>query len=143
MKVYAATSGEYSDYRVEHIFARREDAETYEGGDRVEEFEVRMGPVEMRPWHTLVWRASAPDLEKDGVRLDEPRNPFEQHWPKDFDGRPDYVAHHWAGPPERTGLVLHVEGWDPQRVRKVYSEQRAQCLARAATGGQATGPEGG
>ena len=29
MKIYLAMSGEYSDYRVRHAFARREDAEAY------------------------------------------------------------------------------------------------------------------
>lgn len=35
MKVYLATAGEYSDYRVKHAFARREDAESYRLGDDV------------------------------------------------------------------------------------------------------------
>lgn len=126
MKVWLATSGEYSDYRIEHVFARQEDAEAYEGADRVEEYEVREGPVEMRPRHTLMWRAHRPDGEGDSLQL---ANPFESTWPQDFDGRPEYAAHHWDGPPQRTGPVLTVEGWDLQRVRKVYSEQRAQYLA--------------
>jgi hypothetical protein len=126
VRVYLATSGEYSDYGVDHVFARREDAEAYEGADRVEEFELREGPVEMRPWHTLVWRADDPDTERTSLALE---NPYVQSWPQDFDDRPGYAAHHWAGPPERTGPVLHVEGWDLQRVMKVYSEQRAQYLA--------------
>jgi hypothetical protein len=126
VKVWLATSGEYSDYTVCHVFARQEDAEAYEGAGRVEEFELREGPVEMRPWHTLLWRADDPDHEKDSLRL---ANPYGSSWPKDFDGRPEYAAHRWDGPPERTGPILTVEGWDLQRVMKVYSEQRAQYLA--------------
>ncbi len=53
MKVYLATSGEYSDYRVCHAFAREEDAASYALGDAVLELEVRDGPVEVRPEHTL------------------------------------------------------------------------------------------
>lgn len=127
VKVYVATSGEYSDYRIEHVFARQQDAEAYQGADRVDEYEVRDGPVEMRPWHTITWNPDLGDREHDSMRL---ANPLESAWPKDFDGRPEYAAHHWAGPPERTGPVLYVEGWDLQRVRKVYSEQRAQHIAR-------------
>jgi hypothetical protein len=130
VKVYIATSGEYSDYTICHVFARQEDAEAYEGASRVEEFEVRDGPVEMRPWHTLMWRANHPDGERDSSHL---AHPYESSWPQDFDGRPDHVAHYWAGPPERTGPILTVQGWDLTRVRKVYSEQRAQYIARQDT----------
>jgi hypothetical protein len=38
MIIYLATRGEYSDYRVCHAFARREDAEAYKLGDDVAEF---------------------------------------------------------------------------------------------------------
>jgi hypothetical protein len=127
MKVYLATSGEYSDYRVCHVFARREDAEAYEGSDHVEEYEVRDGPVEMRTWYRFIWLAGSPDRERDGL---QPANP---HWyteQRDFDGDPRHVRHHWHGPPERTGRVLEIEGWDLSRIKKVYSEQRAQYLAK-------------
>ena len=127
MKVYLATSGEYSDYQIVHVFARREDAEAYQGAERVEEFEVRDGPVEMRTWNTLMWHAERPDREAANFAA---ANPSEYSSLKDFDGRPQNVTHAWYGPPARTGPVLHVEGWDLGRIRKVYSEQRAQFLAR-------------
>ncbi len=127
MKVYLATSGEYSDYQIAHVFARKEDAEAYQGATRVEEFEVRDGPVEMRPWHTLIWSPDIGNREGDGLAL---ANPHESSWPKDFDGKPRNVTHAWYGPPQRTGPILYVEGWDLDRARKVYSEQRAQFLAR-------------
>ncbi len=126
MKVYVATSGEYSDYRICHVFARREDAEDYAGADSVEEYEVRGGPVEMRPWHTLTWNTDLPDREATSLAL---ANPYEQSWPQDFDGDERKTSHAWNGPPQRTGPVLEVQGWDLNRVRKVYSEQRAQYLA--------------
>ena len=130
MKVYVATSGEYSDFRIEHVFARQEDAESSAGADSVTEFEVREEPVEMRSWHTLTWNPGLGDCERTSFALE---NPYEQSWLKDFDGRPEYAVHHWAGPPERTGPVLQIEGWDPRRVRKVYSEQRARYLAGMQT----------
>lgn len=126
MKVWLATSGEYSDYGVDHVFARREDAEAYEGADRVEEFELREGPVEMRPWHTLVWNPELGDRERTSLALE---NPYGSSWPQDFDGREGHAEHRWNMPPATIGPVLYVEGWDLQRVRKVYSEQRAQYLA--------------
>jgi len=127
VKVYLATSGEYSDYRVGHVFTRREDAEAYPLGDDVEERELRDGPVEVRDWHTVTWRADAPDLPADGLRA---TNPWVTSYLRDFDGRPGHIEHDWAGPPERAGPVLAVRGWDREGVMKVYSEQRAQFLAR-------------
>jgi hypothetical protein len=126
VKVYVATSGEYSDYQVVHVFARQEDADAYQGADHVEEYEVRDGPVEMRAWHTLIWSPDIGDREATSLAL---ANPHESSSPKDFDGKPRNVTHAWYGPPQRTGPILYVEGWDLQRVRKVYSEQRAQHLA--------------
>jgi hypothetical protein len=129
MKVYLATSGEYSDYRVQHVFTRREDAEEYPLGDDVEERELRDGPVEVRFWHALIWRANHPDeVARDFCAA----NPYQSEECRDFDGRPGHIQHHWAGPPERTGPILYVEGWDREGVLKVYSEQRAQHLARKA-----------
>jgi hypothetical protein len=125
MKVYLATSGEYSDFRVRHVFARREDAESYELGDDVEEREVRDGPVEVRSWHRLYWHPGKPDADDgDSFALG---NPWSSSRPSDFDGRARLVEHRWddtAG-----GRVLTVEGWDLDGVRKVYSEQRAQHIA--------------
>ena len=130
MKVYLATSGEYSDYRIEHVFAREEDADAYQGADRTEEREVREGPVEMRYRHYLMWTPELGDRDGDSLRL---ANPYESHGMEDYDGRPDRAVHRWDMPPVATSPVLRVEGWDLQRVRKVYSEQRAQYLARVAS----------
>jgi len=128
VKVYIATSGEYSDYQICHVFARQEDAEAYEGADRAEEFEVRDGPVEMRPRHTLTWNPDLGDRKRTSTALE---NPYISSWPQDFDGDERCVRHHWNMPPATTGPVLHVEGWDLARVMKVYSEQRAQFLAKS------------
>jgi hypothetical protein len=121
--VYLATSGQYSDYRVQHVFTRREDAESYALADHVEERELHDGPVEVRDWHELVWKPG-----KAG-------DPWEQAEPRDFDGREGHAQHHWRTldwrtPPE---VVLTVTGWDLERVRKTYSEQRAMYLASQET----------
>ena len=126
MKVYAATSGEYSDYRVRHIFAREEDARAYALGDDVEEFELREGPVEVRSWHTLRWDAGKPDRKAEGGL--SAGNPWTYSQRRDFGGNAQHAEHEWAG----NGLWLLVSGWDPHLVRKVYSEQRAQYEAAKA-----------
>jgi hypothetical protein len=121
VKVYLATAGEYSDYRVLQVFARREDAESYELGEDVEEWDVEDGPVEMRTWHSLHWWPARPEgRDPQGLRMD---NPFERSSLRDFDSKLR-TSHHW----HQDGLI--VEGWDLNAVHKVYSEQRAQHIAR-------------
>jgi hypothetical protein len=126
MKVYVATSGEYSDYRVQHIFANREDAEAYAGADEVTEWDVLDHPVEQRQWYQLIWSPKIEDREHvPGYRMG---NPHEQTWQEDYTGNdPGYAAHHWTA--RGSEVVLCVQGWELDRVRKVYSEQRAQYLA--------------
>ena len=123
MKVYVATSGEYSDYGIRHIFARREDADAYACADNVEEWEVLEGSVETRLWHHLMWTPEMPDSAEKNFH-----NPWEWSSQRDFDGHPDRVVHHLEESPAHK-TMLHVSGWDLQRVRKVYSEQRAQYIA--------------
>lgn len=124
MKVYLATSGDYSDYRVRHVFARREDAEAYALGDDVEEFEVQEGPIEVRPWHQLMWWPGRPDRQAAAFASANPLVYSTER--RDYDGNPRHADHHW----DDARACLEVEGWDRDRVKKVYSEQRAQYLAR-------------
>lgn len=122
MKVYLATAGEYSDFRVQHAFARRQDAEAYKLGDDVMELEVRDGPVEVRYWHDLDWWADQPDeMAVSGYKV---ANPCTSSELRDFDGSEKRAQHAWSG------VNLNVQGWDLDLVKKVYSEQRAQYLAR-------------
>lgn len=130
MKVYLATRGEYSDYQVCHAFARREDAESYKLADNdVLELELHDGPVEVRRWYQLTWRADRPD--GDGMALGNPYTYAGEE--RDFDGNEKHVEHRWskAHMQEIEGNAhLQVGGWDLALVKKVYSEQRAQYLAR-------------
>lgn len=122
MKVYVATSGSYSDYRIEAVFAREEDARDFELGEHFEEYEVHEGPLEVRDWWTLRWFP----------RADSSRDPIPYSSPRAFDGHPNYACHEWnkdAGHP-----MLVVSGWDRDRVMKVFSEQRAQWIARKDMG---------
>ena len=127
MKVYLATAGEYSDYRVCHAFTRREDAESYKLGDEVKELELHDGPVEVRTWHRLTWNTRMEDRSGGDFYSANP-HVFDEL--KDFDGDPRRAGHQWALPPQVIAPVLYVEGWDRRLVLKVYSEQRAQYLAK-------------
>jgi len=127
VKVYLATSGEYSDYGVCHAFSRREDAEAYPLGDDVLELEVHDGPVEVRFWYEMSWVPRWPDRESDGLTA---ANPYISSEQRDFDGDERHVRHEWDGPHAANGPWLTVQGWDKQVVLKVYGEQRAQYLAR-------------
>ena len=130
MRIYLAVRGEYSDFRVCHAFAREEDALAYALGDDVMEMKLREGPVEVRKWHTLWWRPDLGDREQSGFANS---NPYESQDERDFDGDERHCVHELETPEKYSSLplgdVLKVEGWSIERVRKVYSEQRAQYLA--------------
>lgn len=119
--VYLATAGEYSDYRVCHAFARREDAESYKLGGEVLELEIHDGPVEVRYWYDLDWDSRVQDRNSSPTRYG---NPHVEPELRDFDGNERHVQHTWSG------AWLNVQGWDLALVKKVYGEQRAQYLAR-------------
>lgn len=134
MKVYIATSGSYSDYRIDNVFLREEDAKAYAQGKGDEggwdEYEVHEGPVERRPWYCLTW---CPHLEDRKGGSGVVANPFMTDYVQDYDPALK-LCHEWGKTwnydPELRHDVLKVEGWDKQDVLKVYSEQRAQYRAR-------------
>ena len=121
VKVYAATSA----HRVHHIFADLKDAEAYEGADEVIEWDVLDHPVERRPWYEIIWSPKIEDREQiPGFRM---ANPHEACWQRDYtESDTGYVSLHWASRGHE--VVLCVQGWELDRVRKVYAEQRAQYL---------------
>jgi hypothetical protein len=129
-KAYLATSGEYSDYRVCHAFAREEDAMSYGLGDDVLELEIHEGPIEVRNWHFMTWHPHLPDRQGDTHAAPNPLFSTER---RDFDGRPKHAEHRWDV--DHLGHQrLIVQGWHLERVQKVYSEQRAQYIARKDMG---------
>ncbi|MEV2277725.1 hypothetical protein AB0I72_19275 [Nocardiopsis sp. NPDC049922] len=138
MKVYLATAGEYSDFRVQAVFANRPDAEAHELADDVMEYEVHEGPIEVRTWHELRWHSWQEDREVcPGVEVGNPVEYTRRH---PFDHNPKRVTHEWnrfgkAHPGD--WLVLVVEGWDLAAVGKVFSEQRTQYEATRPQEGQA------
>lgn len=129
--VYLATAGAYSDYRVVHAFARREDAESYKLGDEVKEMEVHEGPVEVRTWYVLFWWPDRPDAPPDAITAGNPWTNFSDQ--RDYDGDPGHVEHQWEVQSNINYVqhpLLSVGGWDLALVKKVYGEQRGQYLAR-------------
>lgn len=123
MKVWIATSGSYSDYRIVAVFTREEDADAFELGDSFEEYEVHEGPLEVRDWWTLRWFPQG--------QTGQDRHESVQR--RAFDGHPNYARHQWQKD-GRHVPYLNVEGWDLQRVREVFSEQRAEWIARKDMG---------
>lgn len=137
MKVYLATSGEYSDYTVRKVFLREEDADAYDLADSTTEFEVHEGPVDVRSWHTLTWRTELADATDRQIAAYD-QNPATCSSMRDFDGNERNCSHSWStawDSATRTRVpILYVQGWDLDRVRKVYSEQRAQFIANSDMG---------
>lgn len=129
-KVYLATAGEYSDYRVLKAFTNSDDAWAYPLGEEVIELELHDGPIEVRMWSELWWWPHEPDSPDSSFQHG---NPHESHTQKDFDGRPKWVERRWTRN-NRGQSLLVVEGWEAQAVRKVYSEQRAQHIAKQDMG---------
>ncbi len=140
MKVYLATSGSYSDYRVVRVFLNKEDADAYPLKDYVEEFDLHEGPVETRPWYVLKWFPDEPDGEHvvestnnghyHSCTLVNPREMYARH--QDYDGHPNRLEHRWLN--GRDSGCLWVEGWEEERVRKVYGELRAEWLNNKSLG---------
>ena len=68
MKVYVVTSGSYSDYRIEEIFAKKEDAEALAAvlsdGNEVDEWEVNKRRV-VPLWS--IWMKGNGDLDDDYI----------------------------------------------------------------------------
>ncbi len=124
MKVWLATAGEYSDYRVLHVFAREEDARTYSLGEDVEERELREGPVEVRARVYLAWSSWLPDREATSHHQ---ANPYVYTCSEDYDAAAG-TTHRWDD--SHFGRTLSVHGWDREGVMKVYSEQRVQHAAK-------------
>jgi hypothetical protein len=102
---------------------------SYALGDDVMELELHDGPIEVWSWYSLVWDADQPDRPGDGMRLPNPDTKTER---RDFDGRPKHAEHRWDE--TQYGRRLVVQGWELRRIQKVYSEQRAQYIARKDMG---------
>lgn len=123
MKVYVVIRG--SGHRIHHIFANREDAEAYEGGDEVIEWDVLEHPIEQRTWYEVMWSPKIPDRTGETMAMS---NPHTSAWQRDYNGEPGYPTHTWNYRGDE--VVLLVQGWDPDKVHAVFLEQRAQYEAQ-------------
>ena len=142
MKVWFASSGDYSEYRVDQVFASRETAERYvevnghsyvEGGD--DGIEVRDSLPE--PIFELALRCT---VTRYGVEFEfEDRRGWfpevdDEDWrPRracevDIISKPSWVGRLTDSTHEAT-VSVNVVGYDEERVRKVYTERKARALA--------------
>lgn len=125
--IWAVSSGEYSDYGVDAVFASRELAEGYVriltentshlsyGDDRrIEEFTYYDA---LPDWKVIL-------VARQTIG-DSPREYVERTWVS-WEGETQVKANLWE---HRGSVDIHVEGTDHQRVRKVFSEKLAQVKA--------------
>lgn len=119
--VHVVFAGEYADRTVCRVFAREEDAASYDMGDDYEEWDVTEGPMETEAYHTLRWYCSSPS---------GPSNPLRDAQRLDRDAHSDEVVVQWwtAGP--RPAIL--VSGWDLKAVEARYVEERAKYEGREA-----------
>lgn len=131
--MWVISQGEYSDYRVLAICASKELAdaqvalitggEDSYGAARVEEMmflaEV-VQPVVSLALSVTIWDDGATSHERESMRSD---------WPWEFYGGP--VSWRWVRAPIHNGKGgrLDVNGTDLERVRRVFSDRRAELLA--------------
>ena len=134
-KMYAVTSGAYSDYRVlclcmsksdaEVIAAKyRSDPQTYGGAD-VASFPIVDASVEQIATHKMtceVWDDGTTSPTREG-RMTE--------WPFDTLNGLHPVKWRWVRAPVHQGIGgrLDVWGTDLERVRRVFSDRRAMLIA--------------
>lgn len=135
--VWAISSGCYSDYGVLCICPSKSEAEAlkqritaerigyYAHYDdlRVEPFKVvdsSIDPVEILSMQVEVW---------DDGSMTKTRQAVRREWPFDSDARP--LMWRWVRAPihDGQGGRLEVSGTDHERVRRVFSDRRAQVLA--------------
>jgi hypothetical protein len=132
--IWAVSSGEYSDYGVEAVFATKELAEEYVrifientsrlsyGDDRrVEEFTYY---DELPDWKViLVARQTIGASPREYVERTQ------VSWEGETQIKADLWEHQGYDADRGLAIDIHVEGTDHQRVRKVFSEKLAQAKA--------------
>ncbi len=138
--MYAVASGEYSDYRVvcvcdsearaEAVAASlRDDSDGWRRDARVESINY----VDHPPEKVTVHHASV-EVFDDGTTREQ-RQPWQTtEWPFDHWEPLDAVSWRWVRAPMYNckGGRLDVRGTDQERVRRVFSDRRAQLLAEDA-----------
>ncbi len=134
--VYAATDGEYSDYRVDRMFTRREDADQFAAvmGMNVEEFDLHDSLPEPRICHQIRayvrvwWLARSPRVEVDDKYGGSPRLFPGVNGPRD--NRPRVEVDRMPGYADIAAYVT-VEGYDEALVRQAFTETVIPLVAEA------------
>jgi hypothetical protein len=114
--VYLAVSSvNGTDYEVQAVFTRREDAEAFGLADGVREFELHDGPLEVRTWYHLRWYRKQPLREQPAP--DGTANPYLYGDLRIWDGDPGRVEISRIA-----DYQVDAEGWDLARVRSRLDE---------------------
>lgn len=139
-QMWAVATGQYSDYRVLCVCDSKERAEQVAAalradsdGDRSDARVESMPFVDYDPEKVTVFHMTV-TVWDDGT-VDEDREPWStSEWPFDQWEPLDRVAWRWVRAPmhKGNGGRLDIRGTDRARVRRVYSDRKAQLLAEDA-----------
>lgn len=136
--MWAVSTGTYSDYRVMCVCPSEDDANTVASkfnasGDgwspaRAESFPIVSADVERHLVATFM-----ENLWDDGRTTDRREN-VRYVWPFDYGASEPSVRWRWVRAPNHQGQGgrLEVTGTDLERVRRVFSDKRAEIMATPA-----------
>lgn len=137
-EVWAVSSGCYSDYSVLCVCPSKADAEAvaakFNAADKYEEARVESFPVVDRTVEQLAVLKLQTTLWDDGTETDT-REHVEHEWPFHWEeAARSKVVWRWVRAPMHhdKGGRLEVSGVDHERVRRVYSDHRAELIAEHA-----------
>lgn len=134
-KMWAVSTGTYSDYRVMCVCPTEDDAGAVAAKfnldgqhwctARVESFPIITADVEQKLVATFM-----ENLWDDGRTTDRREN-VRYVWPFDYHGDEPPVRWRWVRAPVHQGQGgrLEVTGTDLERVRRVFSDKRAEIIA--------------
>ncbi|MGW0795916.1 hypothetical protein [Streptomyces sp. NPDC002692] len=137
-KAYIATSGSYSDYRIQRVFLDKALADKYLADglcEEIEEFEITTTVTRAVAILRMDWR-SAQTFDGRPVGANE-HSVVHREEPAGQPACRHTVHRHSADSRWGASTTVMVEGHDHDRVRKVFSEQVAQAKAELAEPGAA------
>lgn len=146
-QVFAVTRGAYSDYQVAAVAPTEEHAKAVADALQEEERYSDDYRVEAMPWFdegelpervTTLMVSQEFKLVETCVKLDNVPNYEERtYWSHELDNPPKPVAWTWGPVYRREDVgILRVSGTDEERVRKTFSDLRAQIIADPAAWSQ-------
>ena len=133
--LHIVTSGSYSDYRIHCICPTQTDAETIaqraNSTAKYTDYETAEIPVHDATVQRIIHLIMRTTIHDNGTET-ETGETERIEWPFDKSG-PEFVWSWNRGSRHKgTGGTLYVYGYDNERVRKTYSDQRAALLSDPA-----------